>query len=153
MGLICHVHTKTFHNFMSMIYFDCMCEWVRHVRYLYTYEHGTGTNNQAPQAKLPGNITHLHNCHIPNLPRHVTHINIPDCNACPHLEHKFHTIKHAVHILSKELTNSLTNYMGLSPSLEANISSANENKKITRAHHTSVTWPRWTPPMPSQPIS
>jgi hypothetical protein len=112
---------------MSMIYSDCMCEWLRHVGYLYTYKHGTGTNNQAPQAKLPGNLSHLYNCHIPNILRDVTHINIPDCNACPHLEHKFHTIKHAVHILSKELTNSLTNYMGLSPSLEANISSANQN--------------------------
>jgi hypothetical protein len=39
----------------------------------------------------------------------VTHNGIPDCNACPHLEHKFHTTKHAVHILRKELTNpSLT---------------------------------------------
>jgi len=38
----------------------------------------------------------------------VNHTGIPDCIACPNLEQKFHTTKHAVHILTKWGTNKLS---------------------------------------------
>jgi hypothetical protein len=130
MGIILHVHTKIFNNFMSTWYILSAC-----MNDCTMSDISTCMNMAQEQTIKHHRLCFLETSLIfitvtfPTYYTDVTHIGIPDCNACPHFEHKFHTIKHAVHILTKELTNSLTNYMGLSPSWKANISSANQNKK------------------------
>jgi len=123
MGNVLHVHTKTFHNFMSTWYTVTAC-----VNDCTMSDISTRTNMAQEQTtkhhrpSFPETSVTFTTVTFPIYYTDVTHTVIPDCIACPHLEHKFHTIKHAMHILSKELTNYLTNY-----SWEANISSVNKN--------------------------